>query len=230
MLKLDMSLAIIRVIGIALFLYLTWRNLRGDYPEEKLVFFGWVSVIFFLIFGRIGFGLLNWGVWKNLNDWVSVWQKPGMDYLIATIGFVLAAFLMSKINQWKFFAFMEDNLKNFLIFILVLMIDELIRTRLNIEILIYISILIIAYVISLWLYKKYRSFVWYRSGKKGFVFLAVVFLIFLLNTGVMFWFKNKLVLLILSGLISSISLIGLLILGEVFQFLSINKRRKNETR
>lgn len=228
MLKLDMSLAILRVVGIALFLYLTWRNLRGDYPEDKLISFGWMSVIFFLFFGRIGFGLLNWGVWKNLNDWISVWQKPGMDYLIATIGFVLAAFLMSRSNQWKFFAFVEDNLKNFLIFVLVLMMDELIRTRFSIEILAYIIVLIIVYLISLWLSKRYRSFVWYKSGKKGFIFLAAVFLIFLFNTGIMFWFKNNLLLLILSGLISLISLVGLFVLGEVFQSLLINKRRRNE--
>ncbi len=223
-----MSLAIIRVIGIVLFLYLTWRNLRGDYPEEKLISFGWISIIFFLIFGRIGFGLLNWGVWKNWFDWISVWQKPGMDYLIATIGFVLAAFWLSKINQWKFFSFMEDNLKNFLILVSFLMIDELIRNKLSIEILSYILVIIIAYLFSVWLSKRYRSFVWYKSGKKGFVFLATTALIFLLNLGVLLWFKNRLFLLILSGLISLISLVGLFILGEVFQSLSINKRRKNE--
>lgn len=226
MLKLDMSLAIIRVIGIILFLYLTWRNLRGDYPEEKLISFGWISIIFFLFFGRVGFGLLNWGSWKTWSDWISVWQKPGMDYLIATMGFMIAAFWISKINQWKFFAFMEDNLKNFLILVLILMIDELIRARFNFEILIYVLVLIVAYLISLWLYKRYRSFVWYKSGKKGFVFLAVTFFVFLLNSGVFFWFKNSLILIVLSIMISLISLIGLFILGEVFQSLAINKKEK----
>ena len=230
MLKLVMSLAIIRVIGIILFLYLTWRNLRGDYPESKLISFGWISILFFLVFGRIGFGLLNFGVWKTWSDWISVWQKPGMDYLIATIGFITAVFWISKINQWKFFAFIEDNLKNFLVFMIILMIDEVFRTRFGLESLAYVLIFIIAYIVSLWLSKKYRSFVWYRSGKKGFVFLSISFLVFLLITGVLFWFKNKLFLIILSGLISLISLVGLFILGDIFQSLSVSKRRKNETR
>jgi hypothetical protein len=223
-----MSLAIIRVIGIILFLYLTWRNLRGDYQEEKLITFGWISVIFFLVFGRIGFGLLNFGVWKNWTDWFSVWQKPGMDYLMATFGFTIAAFWISKVNQWKFFAFMEDNLKNFLVFIAILMIDELVRSRFNIESLFYLLIFIIAYIVSLWLSKRYRSFVWYRSGKKGFVFLVTSCFIFLSTTGILFWFNKNIFLIILSILASLISFVGLFILGEVFQSLSVNKRRKNE--
>jgi len=224
-----MSLAIIRVIAIVLFLYLTWRNLRGDYPEDKLISFSWISVLFFLVFGRIGFGLLNLGVWKTWGDWISVWQKPGMDYLIATSGFVIAVLWISKVNQWKFFAFIEDNLKNFLVFITVLMIDEVVRTKFSVESLAYILVFVIVYMISLWLSKKYRSFVWYRSGKKGFVFLSISFLVFLLITGILFWFKNSLFLVILSGLISLISLVGLFILGDVFQSLAVNKRRKNET-
>ena len=224
-----MSLAIIRVIGIALFLYLTWRNLRGDYSEEKLISFGWISIIFFLVFGRVGFGLLNWGVWKTWGDWISVWQKPGMDYLIATGGFVMASFWISKLNQWKFFAFMEDNLKNYLVFMAILMIDEIVRTRFKIDSLVYLLVFVMAYIVSLWLSKRYRSFVWYKSGKKGFVFLATSSLIFLMTTGVLFWFKNNIFLIILSALISLISLVGLFILGEVFQSLSVNKRRKNET-
>lgn len=224
-----MSLAIIRVMGVILFLYLTWRNLKGDYLPDKLITFGWVSVLFFLFFGRIGFGILNWGVWNSWNDWIMVWQKPGTDYLIGTLGFVLAAFWWAKMNQWKFFAFMEDNLKNFLIFLFILMIDELIRTRFRLEIMAYLVVFLIAYLVSLWLFKRYRSFVWYKSGKKGFVFLATSFLVNLLIAFVLFWFKDKLILVILSSSVSLISLIGLFILGEVFQPLAINKRRKNET-
>jgi hypothetical protein len=224
-----MSLAIIRVIAILLFLYLTWRNLKADYPEEKLISFAWLGLIGFFVFGRVGFGLLNFGVWQNWQDWVMVWQKPGMDYLIATLGFVLVTFLFGKSNQWKFFAFLEDNLKNFLVFLIVLMLDELIRTRFDMRIIAYIVVFLITYLMSLFLYKRYRSYVWYRSGKKGFVFLFSSFLANLLIAIILFWFKDKLILTILASTISLISLVGLFILGEVFQPLTINKRRKNET-
>jgi len=224
-----MSLAIIRVIAIIIFLYLTWRNLKVDYPAEKLISFGWLSLLGFFVFGRVGFGLLNWGSWVNWQDWLMVWQKPGMDYLIGTLGFVLVSFLFSKVNQFKFFAFLEDNLKNFLIFLFIIMIDELIRSRFEIKIVGYLLVFLITYLIALWLFKRYRSFVWYKSGKKGFVLLFSSFLINLLTSGLLFWFKGGLVLVILSLIISLISLVGLFILGEVFQSLVINKRRKNET-
>ena len=117
----------------------------------------------------------------------------------------------------------------FLILMFVLMIDETIRSGLSIESLSYIVILIFVYAVGLWLFKRYRSFVWYRTGKKGFVFLASSFLAFLLITGVMFWLRNKVALVILSLLLSLISLSILFILGEVFKPLSVNKRRRNET-
>lgn len=224
-----MSLAIIRVIAILMFLYLTWRNLKVDHPEEKLISFGWLSLLGFFIFGRVGFGLLNWGTFSNWQDWLMVWQKPGMDYLIATLGFTLVTFLFCKLNQWKIFAFLEDNLKNFLIFLMILMVDELIRTRFDIKVIIYIAIFLVTYLISLWLFKKYRSFVWYRSGKKGFVFLFSSFLVNLLIIGSFVWFKDEWILIVISSITSLISLIGLFILGEVFQPLVFNKRRKNET-
>ena len=111
----------------------------------------------------------------------------------------------------------------------ILMIDEVVRTKFSIQVLAYMMVFMVAYIVSLRLSKKYRSFVWYRSGKKGFVFLVTSSLIFLMTTGILFWFRDKLFLVILSGLISLISLVGLFILGEVFQSLSVNKRRKNET-
>ncbi|MDD4937737.1 MAG: hypothetical protein PHX34_01840 [Candidatus Shapirobacteria bacterium] len=224
-----MSLGIIRILGIILFLYLTWRNLRGNYLEGKLITFSWLSLLGFFVFGRVGFGLLNWGVWRNWQDWLLVWQKPGMDYLMATLGFILVSFWFGKVNQWKFFAFLEDNLRNFLVFLSILMVDELVRSRFDIKVMAYLVIFLIAYLVSWWLFKNYRSFVWYRSGKKGFVFLFTTFLINLLVALVLFWKQDKLILIILSLLVSLISLTGLFILGEVFQPLMFNKRRKNET-
>lgn len=220
-----MSLAIIRVFGIAIFLYLTWRNLKDDYEGESLISFGWLAILGFIIFGRFGFGLMHWGVWSTWKDWISVWQKPGMDYLIAGLGFALVTFWFGKIKQWKFIPFLEDNLKNFLILLFFMMTDELLRSRFDIKVVFYLISLIIVYLVSWWLGKKYRSFVWYRSGKKGFVVLGSLFLFYLLTFGILLWFKESWFLIGLSLLLNLISLIGLFILGEVFLPLTINRRK-----
>jgi len=220
-----MNLAIIRVIAIVLFLYLTWRNLKGDYEEEKLVSFGWISMLFFLFFGRLAFGLLNWGVWESWQDWLMVWSKPGLDYLFGTLGFILSVFIFGRANGWKFFTFIEDNLRNFLFFLFLMLSDELFRSRFDFKVIVFLLIIIVAYLLVLWLSKKYRSFVWYKSGKKGFVFLFTTFFV---NLGIfltLLLFKELTFLLPLSLVISLTSLVGLFILGEVFG--SINNSKKD---
>lgn len=211
-----------------LFLYLTWRNLRGDYEESKLISFAWLSMLFFLVFGRIGFGLLNLGIWKNWQDWLMVWNKPGLSYLIGTLGFILSVFIVGKANNWKFFTFIENNLKNFLIFLSLMLIDELVRSNFSLQIVWYLLVVVLTYLLSLWLFKKYRSFVWYRSGRKGFVFLFSSFFINLAITLVLFLSKSSYFLTILALVISLTSLVGLFILGEVFSHLVVNKRKKDE--
>ena len=64
---------------------------------------------------------------------------------------------------------------------------------------------------------KYRSFVWYKSGKKGFLFfwangvfwLAYLLSIFLFNEGSSVWYFALILVLISVG--------GLFILGEVLR-------------
>lgn len=224
-----MNLAIIRVVAIVLFLYMTWRNLRGDYDEGKLISFGWFSILFFLVFSRIGFGLLNLGIWNSWKDWLMVWNKPGFNYLIGTLGFVLSVFIFSRMNQWKFFTFIENNLKNFLVFLGLLMIDELVRTRFDLNIVWYLLAIVVTYLIDLQLFKKYRSFVWYKSGKKGFVFLFSTFLINLLIALIILLSKGNPILAIIASIVSLTSLLGLFILGKVFDQLVVNKRNKDET-
>ena len=63
------------VVGMILFLYLTWRNLREDYKEGVLVSFSWLALLAMVLGGRLLYGLLNWGVWNdNWMDWINMVQ------------------------------------------------------------------------------------------------------------------------------------------------------------
>ena len=91
-----------------------------------------------------------------------------------------------------------------------------------------IGVLIVGYVLALTIVKKYRSMVWYKSGKKGFVFFFVNGIVWLLISGVSYYFQEPWWILAISGALSLISWCGLFILGEVFTNLSVvNKRRNN---
>jgi len=221
-----MNLGILRIVGIILFVYLTWRNLKDSYEEDKIVTYSWVALLAFFIGGRITYGLVNFGVWNDSwMSWFSVWDKPGMDYIGGFLSIILFNFIFSRINNWKFLPFCEDGLINLLLFLVVLMGDEFIRSKFDLKVIFYLLFLVLMMLFVTLIKKKYRSFVWYKSGKKGFTFLVTGFLSFLILSILGLCFKVDLIYLILYWVISLISLVGLCILGEVFNFLMVDKRR-----
>lgn len=211
-----MMLGILRVIGIIVFLYLLWRDLRESYDDQKIIKYSWLALIGFMVAGRLMYGLINWGVWNDqLVDWVSIWNKPGMSYTGAYLGLVLVTWAYARKEQWKFLSFMEDLLKPLVVFSSLLIIDECLRSKFDLKLVVYLILLILIYIANNWLSKKYRSFVWYKSGKKGFVLLSTNFLFFLAITITLIFFKENIFTIVLASIISLISVIGLFILGEV---------------
>jgi hypothetical protein len=211
-----MTLGILRILGIIVFVYLIWRDLKDDYNEQKIIGYSWLALIGFLVLGRIFFGLIHWGVWNiNVIDWLTVWNKPGMSYIGGYLGLALVTWIYGKKQQWKILAFMEGVLKPVLVLMGFLIIDEWLRSKMDWRILIYLLIIVVAYIVSIWVGKRYRSFVWYKSGKKGFVFLFINFLTFLLLVIDLIIFKENIINIILASIISLISICGLFILGEI---------------
>jgi len=211
-----MTLGIFRVLGVVLFLYLLWRDLRENYDDQKIISFSWLALLGFLVFWRLAYGLINWGVWNDdLVDWISVGTKPGMSYIGGYLGLLLVSWWFVKKEQWKFFNFVEDWIRPFLVMVGIFMVDELVRSKFSWEPILFLVLIILVFPLFIFVTKRYRSFVWYRSGKKGFALLSLNFLFFLGLIPVLILFKDNLVNIILSVIISLISLIGLFILGEV---------------
>jgi hypothetical protein len=195
---------------------LLWKNLKDSYDDQKIIVFSWFSSLLFLIFGRMVYGLVNWGIWNNdLIDWISVFNKPGISYIGGYLGLIFSVWLFSKKEQWKFINFMEDTIRPFLIMSSFFMLDEFFRTKFNLEPFIYFSLMLLIFIFSGWIANKYRSFVWYKSGKKGFVLLSSNFLFFLAVVPALILFKENIINIVLASIISLISLIGLFILGRV---------------
>jgi len=210
-----MSLGIFRIIGLIVFMYLLWRMLRGEYEDQKIINYTWVALLGFLVGGRIVYGLINWGVWNDSwTDWLSVWSKPGTNYLGSFIGLVLASWLMAVYNQWRFLSLMDDIIKPSLIYFSLVMVDEAVRTNFYIKPLLLWGILILDIFFVGWLRKRYRSFMWYKSGKKGFVLLFNNIWLFFAIAITLVIIKDSLVSIVLASVISLISVIGLYILQK----------------
>jgi len=109
---------------------------------------------------------------------------------------------------------MDDIVKPTLIFTCLLMIDEWVRSNFFLKLFVYLSLLALDVIFVNWLKKKYRSFTWYKSGRKGFVLLFNNLLFFLTIFIVLILFKDNWISMVLALIISLISGVGLYILKK----------------
>ena len=206
---------LIRVLFTVLFLYLIWRRLREDYNQDDLLSYGWQLLLVFLTAGRIGFGIIHWGVWNNdIGGWFSIWSMPGFNYFCAYFGGVVFSALYASKKGWKVWKFAEEMVPQYLVYIFGLMLGEVIMARFGFEVLLWLIALLLTLVASHLIKEKYRSFVWYTSGKKGFVFLFANIFFSILALGITMWMRIDIWQIIFLGSWCLISIVGLVMLGE----------------
>lgn len=211
-----MVVGIIKSIGVLLFLYLTWRNLSDSYKDDQLVSYTWLALLSMLIGGRLAFGLVNWGIWnESWVDWFLIWQKPGFNYTGMVIGFAGLTVWFCRSNGWKLWSFLEDIAPIFLVMMTFFMMEELFKSGFNWRWLAELIILPIGAALSYFLKGKYRSWGWYRSGKKGFGFFLTAAVYCWLMSGISLIFKDDLITVFTYLILGLISVGGLFILGEV---------------
>jgi len=174
---------VIEIGGFFLYLYLSWRILRENYKEEDVVAFSWVTLFVFLIASRVTYGLVNWGVWNDIPiKWLEFW-KIDQSLVLGGYGlWLLLAWLVTTDRGWRYWAFAEDNTP--LISWIILIFSLVNREWLT------IGGLGLVFIIYLFLKGRYRSFTWYRSGKKGFLFFLgnmIFFTYISVITGIYWW-------------------------------------------
>jgi hypothetical protein len=224
-----MNLGILRVVGIVLFLYLTWRNLRDNYPSKDLISYSWEALLAFFVGGRVVYGLINWGIWNtNLGDWLLVWQKPGMNYEGAYLALIGVTVFICNKKSWKIWTFLEQILTSTLVLLLGVIGDEFVRARFEISLGLVSLLLIICLVVANIAKKKYRSFTWYKSGKSGFAWFFVNFVFWFLMMIISLLFWNNETRAFVYIFLSLTSLLGLFILGDVLEPLLIFGKRKKQ--
>jgi len=223
-----MVLGIFKFIGAVLFLYLTWRNLRENYQEEKLISYSWLALLAFMVGGRVVFGLVNWGVWNdNLTDWLSVWQKPGFNYGGGIGAMLLVTGWYCKAYDWKLWSFLEDMTPTIYLLGVFLMAEEWVRSGFGIGAGVYMLAAVLGWTIVRLVLKKYRSFSWYKSGKKGFGFFFTNMVVCLILALVGEIILKDLLIAVIFLILGLISMTGLFILGEVFNSLLVFGQRRN---
>ena len=67
----------------------------------------------------------------------------------------------------------------------------------------------------LWFKNKYRSWIWYKSGRKGFVFWASNIVFWLLAAVYLSWSRTPVLVVVSYIFLALISVAGLFIIGAV---------------
>lgn len=182
---------IIGVVGCLVYLYLCWRTMKENYREEDMIAFGWVSLLVYLIGSRVAF------VWSEPKLWLEFWKMNESFMFGGYLMWLLLTWLVVKDRGWKYFAFGEDSLIN-LAWINLIYFAITFQWKM-------IILILLVWVVG-WVFKnRYRSLWWYKSGKKGFLFLLVNIVFFI---GFSVILNNYFYLLM-----SLISIVGLGILG-----------------
>ena len=157
-----------------------------------MIAFGWVSLIVFLIGSRIAY------VYNEPKLWIEFWKMGQSLTIGGYVLWLLLAKLVTMDRGWKYFAFGEDSLINLAWINLVFWS---ISGQWKLIILLGITVLIG------WFFRdRYRSLWWYKSGKKGFLFLLVNMVIF---TGMAIILGNYYYLIM-----TLLSVVGLAMLGN----------------
>lgn len=211
-----MTLGILKVVGVIVFMYLLWRNLKDSYKDSELVVFGWTSLLVFVVGSRLVYGLFNWGKLETVGQWFNLTAKPGMVYEGGIAAVLLLIWWMSRLNNWKMWSFLEDVTAMFYALVTVIIFDEWWGSR-EVRLLTISLTMLFGCVLAIYFKGKYRSYSWYRSGKKGFIFGMTGAIIFLLLMAEAILFKEGLGVMMVYLIMSLISGWQLVILGDVWK-------------
>lgn len=203
---------ILLIIATVVFLYNSWKGLHEDCGSQNTIGFSWVLVLVIILVARM-FG----GGWKSDGPWwqiLAIWKYLKMNYFVGLIAGVLTTIMIANQKKWKAWLILEDLTPGFLLFLLIMYLNNIIG-KFDLAELIKFGIVFFAYFWQKHLVKRYRSFVWYKSGKKGFVFFAVSTVVLFLMALNAFFLQNGTfqAFSYLGG--SLLSLSGLYILGKV---------------
>ncbi len=149
--------------------YALWHELREDYPEEEIISLTIYLSLVFLVGARLLHIFSHLGEFKfSLLSWLLIGHYPGFSFIggfLACLGLLI---FWSKKKNWDFWQLVEIVVPAWFL-VTGLVGVGLFLTSGEIIFLGEALLAIILLPFSRFLRKKYRTFVWYKSGKLGFV-------------------------------------------------------------
>jgi prolipoprotein diacylglyceryltransferase len=149
--------------------FILWRNLKEDYSEEEIISLTIYLTLVFLLGARLTYIFYHFERFQfSLLKWLLVVHYPGFSFFggfLACIGLLV---FWSKRKKWDFWQVVEVIIPAWF-WAMVLVGTGLYLTSGE---LIFLGEAFLGFLLLLlarFLKKRYRSFIWYKSGKLGFV-------------------------------------------------------------
>jgi prolipoprotein diacylglyceryltransferase len=173
--------------------YFLWKSLKEDYLEEEILTFTIVLTIAALIGARIFYilsHLYNFGF--NLSKYFNLSLYPGFSMLGGILAILGIIFYWVKNKSWNLWLILDEIIKALLFVLLISGLGYFLSSGTTFA-LGFMLISTIVLLISLIFGKYYRKFIWYKSGKPGFVGLSSFSLFAVLYLGLEIFFKKGIV-------------------------------------
>lgn len=201
--------------------YVFWRHSRDEHYKEEIVFDGFLlAIVAGLLSARIGYILLNFEDFGfSFLKWVDILTNPGVSGvvgLVAMASYLLRFAKKNKWDEWEILDFWAPAMSLGLVFLYAGMFFDAgsygVVTNLPLGVkfpgsfearhplqLYYALVYLILFIYLQWVENQYRTFEWYRFGKKtaqtGFVTAMFLVVTGVVTVALSFLKQNPILLL-----------------------------------
>jgi len=200
-------------VCLLLYLFLVWISLSKDHAQEEVVSLSLGTVVVFFIGGRLVHMLLNLNsIGFGIESWFSVKSVGEINFLAGlalTFVYISVVCHNYRLSTWYF---LEKFV--FPVSVVAFIIDLALFLSTAQTVYLGRTLIFLVILISGKLLSRYRSFVWYGSGRAGFLFFAIVAEYFFLAIVLSFFLPGfSYWQLVTNVLILLVSLIGVYLLS-----------------
>ncbi len=146
-----------------------WRRLREDYPEEFIFSQSLLLLVFSLFFSRLFFVIFNFDKFGlSLFSFLTLNFGGNFSLIGAIFGAILAVVWQMSGKKGSLWEALDSLALPFLYFF-ILAGAGIFLTNQNFRDLCFPAVGLLGFFLYPLLKKSYRSFVWYKSGRTGFL-------------------------------------------------------------
>lgn len=174
--------------------FVLWRQLKDDYSGEEIVSFTLLFTFFSLLGARLVYLADHFSSFSShFSQWFLLTRFPGFSLVGAFLGGVLFSFYWSRKKEWGFWV-LGDAVVRALVWVVLLGSLGALLSDVGNLIIYRVILAVLVFSASFFIARRYRRFIWYKSGKPGFIACSITVFYFLGSLLLDFSTKNILYL------------------------------------